>query len=528
MQTPPIQTLITDAQQVLNLKSLSEIRATTAAALASANVGDPLNPALTTQQLWDEFYEIVRQTPTDIESIITQQLMKFLYFPPAPGGLSGDQEVIFNAGGFLTGDPGLKYNQATDALTITGDLTAARWLVSGGSLPGLGNGNPFAYRIGGGGLGIGAATETGTTAPIVFYCGAGGVEQYRIAPLGVNTWSDGAGGTRMTLNSTGLGVGMSPLTDRLTIFGSAGVNVSGGFADISFRNSPGTAIQRIRYTDGTGALTIGSATGIAYPVELGGDTVGRAVIIDGSKNVGVGVTPSAWSSTYKALQVSSVAGLSCNSGSAEVLLSNNYFRAASQDQYITTNFATIYQQVSGSHRFYTAPSGTAGNAITFTQAMTLDASGSLLVGTTTLNGAWDSRLTLSKDSGTTKWAVGPWVGGETNFIVSASASAGVYLNGTSATSWSAVSDERFKDIIEPITNAVAKVGSLRAVIGKLKVDQAETRKTFLIAQDVQAVLPEAVDSSNPDKLGLAYTDVIPLLVAAIKELTARVQTLEAR
>ena len=118
MQTPPIQTLITDAQQVLNLKSLSEIRATTAAALASANVGDPLNPALTTQQLWDEFYEIVRQTPTDIESIITQQLMKFLYFPPAPGGLSGDQEVIFNAGGFLTGDPGLKYNQATDTLTI--------------------------------------------------------------------------------------------------------------------------------------------------------------------------------------------------------------------------------------------------------------------------------------------------------------------------------------------------------------------------------------------------------------------------
>jgi hypothetical protein len=36
------------------------------------------------------------------------------------------------------------------------------------------------------------------------------VEQYRIAPLGVFTWSDGAGGTRMTLNSTGLGVGVTP------------------------------------------------------------------------------------------------------------------------------------------------------------------------------------------------------------------------------------------------------------------------------------------------------------------------------
>ena len=80
MPTPAIQTLLTDAQQVLNLKSLSEIRATLAAVLANANVGTPLNPNLTTQQLWDEFYEIVRQTPTDIESILVNQMMKFLFF----------------------------------------------------------------------------------------------------------------------------------------------------------------------------------------------------------------------------------------------------------------------------------------------------------------------------------------------------------------------------------------------------------------------------------------------------------------
>jgi len=121
---------------------------------------------------------------------------------------------------------------------------------------------------------------------------AGGNLQYRVQSSGVFTWLDGAGGTRMTLNSTGLGVGMSPLTDRLTIFGSAGVTVSGGFADISFRNSPGTTIQRIRYTDGSGTLTIGSAVGTSYPVELGGNTTTRAVTIDASSNVGVGVTPS--------------------------------------------------------------------------------------------------------------------------------------------------------------------------------------------------------------------------------------------
>lgn len=78
MATPSIQTLITQAQQVLNLKSSNEIRATLAAILANANVGTPLSPNLTTQQLWDQFYEIVRQPTDDIESIIADQMMRYI------------------------------------------------------------------------------------------------------------------------------------------------------------------------------------------------------------------------------------------------------------------------------------------------------------------------------------------------------------------------------------------------------------------------------------------------------------------
>jgi hypothetical protein len=98
---------------------------------------------------------------------------------------------------------------------------------------------------------------------------------------------------------------------------------------------------------------------------------------------------------------------------------------------------------------------------------------------------------------------------------------GVYLaNG--GTSWIAVSDERNKDIIEPIADAVNKVLQLRTVIGKYKTDEEGIRRPFLIAQDVQAVLPEAVtiDSDEDATLGVAYTDIIPLLTAAIKELKA--------
>ena len=138
---------------------------------------------------------------------------------------------------------------------------------------------------------------------------------------------------------------------------------------------------------------------------------------------------------------------------------------------------------------------------------------------------------------------------------------GVYL-GNGSTSWGAVSDERKKDIIEHISDALTKVNGLRAVIGKFKVeetydddvlyseaewkptgkntgdvkyakgsakvgDDVGVRRSFLIAQDVQAVLPEAVDASDSDNLTLRYTDVIPLLVASIKELKAKVETLES-
>jgi hypothetical protein len=113
------------------------------------------------------------------------------------------------------------------------------------------------------------------------------------------------------------------------------------------------------------------------------------------------------------------------------------------------------------------------------------------------------------------------------------ASGGVQLSSAGATSWSTLSDERTKTDLLPITNAVAKVTSLRAVTGRFHTDPEETRRSFLIAQDVQAVLPEAVSTYNikddeTDYLGLSYTDTIPLLVAAIKEQQAIIEQMQTR
>jgi len=109
-----------------------------------------------------------------------------------------------------------------------------------------------------------------------------------------------------------------------------------------------------------------------------------AATINASGNFGLLVTPSAWLSSFKAFQVGTAAVSQI--ANRAYLTANWYVNSAGADTYIATDFATMYRQQNGDHQFLTAPSGTAGNAITFTQAMTLAANGNLLVGTTTDGG----------------------------------------------------------------------------------------------------------------------------------------------
>jgi hypothetical protein len=126
-------------------------------------------------------------------------------------------------------------------------------------------------------------------------------------------------------------------------------------------------------------------------------TFTTAMTLDASGNLGLGVTPSAaWVSTSKVLQINgfnSLAGYASN----VTRLSTNAVFDASNEKYGATGAAAYYQQGSGAHSWFTAASGTAGNAITWTTAMTLDSSGNLLVGSgassnTTLN-VWLSSTT---------------------------------------------------------------------------------------------------------------------------------------
>jgi hypothetical protein len=106
--------------------------------------------------------------------------------------------------------------------------------------------------------------------------------------------------------------------------------------------------------------------------------------------VGVGVTPSAWLSTSKAIEIGAGGAFESRTNLTLTAISNNsYTNTGGTNIYKSTGFALRYYQYDGQHVWQTAPSGTAGNAITFTQAMTLDASGRLGIGTTTPSNVLD-------------------------------------------------------------------------------------------------------------------------------------------
>ena len=114
------------------------------------------------------------------------------------------------------------------------------------------------------------------------------------------------------------------------------------------------------------------------------------------------------------------------------------------------------------------------------------------------------------------------------------ASGNFYAEGN-ITAYASVSDEKLKENIEVIDNAIDKVNQLKGVTFNYKKDGKVG--TGLIAQDLEKVLPEAVyttkslsDKVNGEEgeehLAINYGNTVGLLVEAIKELEARVKELE--
>ena len=277
-------------------------------------------------------------------------------------------------------------------------------------------------------------------------------------------------------------------------------------------------------------------------------------------NVGIGTTPSAWAN-ITALEFPYGISFGSYTGAAipnSYITNNAYYNGTNWIYKVSSYPATMQSQTStGDYQFNTAASGTAGNIVTFDRKMTITNGGNVLIGQTTafygatnrtcleLNGSATSILGVNVNGGIAGYlyadSTDTYVSNSraTGRLYATSNSAGVYLT-TGATAWTANSDERLKNIHSNIENAVESLMTLRTVKHSWKSDNTNKEHLALIAQDVEKVFPQVIDigklpnsPSNPSEdeteyLGVRYTELIPVLIAAIKEQQIQIQELSAQ
>lgn len=343
---------------------------------------------------------------------------------------------------------------------------------------------------------------------------------------------------QMRLTSTGLGIGTSSPNAKLDVVG-------GGFRVHGYTSNSGSDgyniqigvtgnvgyIQSLNNTTPNSLSLDGSST--LFRGYNGSSFVDR-MLLDTAGNLGLGVTPSAWGSSGN-MDFTGGPGIGLGTTSGAITM-NAYYNSGWK--YKTTNSASYYYQVLGQHQWFTAASGTAGNAISFTQAATLDASGNFLVGfTSPVN---SSKILSVASSGNPFVAWNTATSGNNGFISfgtegSYSERGYIYYNRAAGlTQLSATSDYRAKEFDGETQGALQKVVSMRVVNGKLKWADGSFYPMF-IAHELQEVAPWAVtgekdaidDNGNPKYQSVSYESLVATLTAAIKELKAEFDTYKA-
>jgi len=356
---------------------------------------------------------------------------------------------------------------------------------------------------------------------------------------GATTFTAGTASTSTTTGTTVItgGLGVSGRINAANFDGIVGANTA---AAGSFSTLSATGVAT--FSAGTVSLpaitTTGDTnTGIYFPAA---DTIAfteggvESMRIDSSGNLGLGVTPVASvyapSRNFFVGQASNLIGRTTINFTS---LNTNVYEAptTSAPTYINSSTAaTQYIQYLGQHIWNTAPSGTAGNAITFTQAMTLDSSGNLLIGKTSATvggaGTWfevpgdittmPMYLHFCKTFSGLRDAI--------DFNYSGTRVGSIQFSDT-ATLYNVTSDQRVK--INIVNAPSGNIDDIKVRSFDWIADGSH-QKYGMVAQELIEVAPYAVSKpKNPDEMmGVDYSKLVPMMIKEIQDLKQRIATLE--
>ena len=290
----------------------------------------------------------------------------------------------------------------------------------------------------------------------------------------------------------------------------------------------------------TGTLS-GGTSGTGY--SFSGSAAAGSLTLDSSGNLGLGVTPSASGAGYKTFQLYDLTSANiAASGYGTNIATNAYLNAGAWTRGGNTYAPTKYTQFNGTHTWSNAAA--AGTTITWTDAMTLDASGNLLVGCTATPSGSVSGFEIVKNGATSFYFVTGCTSTAANtvgdFFNPNGRVGGISVSG-SATTFSTSSDYRLKENVQPMTGALATVTALKPVTFNWKSDGSDGQG--FIAHELQAVVPDCVtgekDAVNENgsikPQGIDTSFLVATLTAAIQEqqaiitaLTTRITALEAK
>ena len=364
----------------------------------------------------------------------------------------------------------LSLNQSTGAFTLTGALSGTSATFSGNIISSAGN---FAVFNGGsievyntGTTNYFDLKSTGGNFALRTNVGSSAVNALTIASTGAATFSSNVIADGLFRSNQG-------------IFQVYGVGTFRGGL-YNYAQSAGSGSDY--------SPTLVSETDLYFTT--GGSST-KKVVITSTGNVGIKTT-TAFSTSEAALFIGASNSINIGGIGAAGNYSNNAYYNGSDWKYISSSFGGVnYYQNDGTHNWRVAGTGTAGNNITWIEAMRITSGGNMLMGTTTDNG---ERL---------------------------------YVSGAirATSTITANSDITLKKNLLKIENALEKVEQINGYTYEFKADDSK-RHAGVIAQEIQTVLPEIVNKGNDGILGVEYGNISALLIEAIKEQNIKIKNLE--